>query len=63
MFVYLYEYLLNTYYFTTKICTLEKYIKCTFGIDNIFCKWRKIHGVKLEIKCEIWMHNEIGENT
>ena len=60
MFVYLYEYLLNTYYFTTKIRTLEKYTKCTFRIDNIFCKWRKVHGDKLEINYEIWIHIEIG---
>ena len=41
----------------------KKYIRCTFRIDKIICKWRKIHGDKLEINCEIWVHIEIGQNT
>ena len=41
----------------------KKYIRCTFRIDKIICKRRKIHGDKLEINCEIWVHIEIGQNT
>ena len=47
----------------TKICTLEKYIKCTFGIDNLIVIWRNVHGDKLEINSEIWIHIEIWQNT
>ena len=47
----------------TKICTPEKYIECTFGIDKTIYKWRKVHGNKLEINCEILIHIEIGQNT
>ena len=41
----------------------KKYIRCTFRIDKIICKRRKIHGDKLEINYEIWIHIKIGENT
>ena len=47
----------------TKICTPEKYIECIFGIDKTIYKWRKVHGNKLEINCEILIHIEIGQNT
>lgn len=41
----------------------KKYIRCTFRIDKIICKRRKIHGDKLEINYEIWIHIKIGQNT
>ena len=46
-----------------KICTLEKYTECTFGIDNLTYIWREIYGDKLEINSEIWIHIEIWQNT
>ena len=41
----------------------KKYIRCTFRIDKLIYIWREIHGDKLEINCEIWIHIKIGENT